>query len=132
MSKLIYASSTRPPVIALEQLLDRVGHDYELLDELYGIFAEDIPQSLASLHTHATGQNLSEIKKLAHTIKGMCGNIGAARAAEEARNLELHAQAAELVACSASIRSLDERVTEFLAEWKAVFSKIKPGHVKER
>src|SRR5215210_1078759 len=53
--------------------------DQELLAELVGLFLEDMPPQLEALREAIEGGDASSVQRVAHTLKGSCGNMGAVR-----------------------------------------------------
>jgi two-component system, sensor histidine kinase and response regulator len=48
----------------------------DILDELIELFLDDVPKQLVALREGAQGRNADSVKRVAHTLKGSCGNIG--------------------------------------------------------
>ena len=55
--------------------------DVDLLTELVDLFFADVPPQLASLREAIESGDASSVKRVAHTLKGSCGNMGAQRMA---------------------------------------------------
>jgi CheY-like chemotaxis protein/HPt (histidine-containing phosphotransfer) domain-containing protein len=51
----------------------------ELLTELGGLFLEDVPSQLEALREAIEGGDAASVERVAHTLKGSCGNMGATR-----------------------------------------------------
>jgi CheY-like chemotaxis protein/HPt (histidine-containing phosphotransfer) domain-containing protein len=68
----------------------------DILREFVDLFLEDIPQRLSNLQTAIDCEDFPAAKRLAHTIKGSCGNLGARKMARLSLDLErLAAQSAD-------------------------------------
>ena len=59
--------------------------------EIIGLFLGQIPDYLQSLKTACEEQNAEGVRKMAHTLKGSCGNLGAEQMAAWCKELELKA-----------------------------------------
>ena len=86
----------------LPELLERVENDQELLAELFALFQEDLPASRAALQTAVHGDDLREIERTAHRLKGMLANLSAKQAASLTAEIESTARAGN----AAKIREL--------------------------
>jgi HPt (histidine-containing phosphotransfer) domain-containing protein len=51
----------------------------ELLTELGHLFLEDVPSQLEALREAIEGGDAASVERVAHTLKGSCGNMGATR-----------------------------------------------------
>jgi len=76
-------------------LLERVDHDEELLQELFSIFRADFPKTLQSLEAAIASADLKATARLSHTLKGMLSNMGGMQASGAASRLEKLAAAGE-------------------------------------
>ncbi|MFO7728974.1 MAG: Hpt domain-containing protein [Desulfonatronovibrio sp.] len=76
------------PVASPSSQLDRVGEDKEVMREILENVLKDAPDRLESLKKAVEARNLQEVHSLAHSIKGMAGNISAPRVRETAFKLE--------------------------------------------
>lgn len=88
--------------VNLPELLERVENDQELLAELFALFQEDLPASRAALQTAIRRDDLIEIERTAHRLKGMLANLSAKQAASLAAEIESTARAGN----AAKIREL--------------------------
>lgn len=76
-------------------LLDRVDHDEELLQELFSIFRADFPKTLQLLEATIASADWKAAARLSHTLKGMLSNMGGMQASEAASRLEKFAASGE-------------------------------------
>jgi HPt (histidine-containing phosphotransfer) domain-containing protein len=79
-------------VFEVEDLLARVENDRGFLQELSVIFDEEYPPLRAALHSAVEISDMTQIKTISHTLKGMLGNLAWTSAAHLARSLEEMAQ----------------------------------------
>ena len=96
------------------QLLEIVEGDAAAVAEILQLFLEDSVCRIAALGEAITRGDLEEVQRLAHALKGSCGNVGAERLRKTAWSLE-HADSTDVAAglladCHAEL----ERVTAFL------------------
>ncbi|HKV26429.1 MAG TPA: Hpt domain-containing protein [Candidatus Acidoferrum sp.] len=75
-------------------LLERIDHDEELLQELLSIFRADFPKTLRALEAAIASADLKASATLSHTLKGMLSNMGGMQASAAASQLEKLASAA--------------------------------------
>jgi signal transduction histidine kinase/DNA-binding response OmpR family regulator len=69
-------------------LLERLGGDQELLNEVLDIFLSDIPGQLQKLIQAKDNDDAEQVREKAHRIKGASANIGAQRASHVALQIE--------------------------------------------
>lgn len=72
----------------LESLKRRLDCDLDLIREIIGIFFEDYPKDFERLKQAVRGRDLSEAKRVAHTLKGSFANVGGMRASQIAAEME--------------------------------------------
>ncbi|MFZ2654256.1 MAG: response regulator [Victivallales bacterium] len=75
-------------VFDLDTLMERVFGDKEFLKELVGIFFKDTPVHIGALRSAYKDNDMSEIQRIAHTIKGSAGNFAAISLQKTALSLE--------------------------------------------
>lgn len=77
-----------PAVIDHARLDELADEDPEFLQELVEIFLEDAEAHVSALAQADAGDDVAEIARIAHMLKGASANIGANGLAEAARRLE--------------------------------------------
>lgn len=75
----------------LQDLLD-LGAAGDLVQELIGLFQEDVPPRIGALQAAFEGGDLARMAAEAHQLKGALGNLGLARFAGVAAHLEAWAR----------------------------------------
>lgn len=80
----------RADSVDVEELVDRLGGDREAAAEIIEIFSEDAPALVSEIRDAA--DDLTRLRRAAHTLKGASGNIGAHAACQIAGLLQ-HAAA---------------------------------------
>jgi CheY-like chemotaxis protein len=88
--------SAPPSTIDEADLLDRVGGDRALLQDMVRMFLETYPESLTELRAAVAGGDAARLHRLAHTFKGMVGHFGARAAVEAALRLEVMGREGDL------------------------------------
>ena len=78
-------------VIDMQELLERVDQDYELLQELFRDFVEDMPSQYKKIKEAINLCDCEQVKILAHRLKGTLGNLSAKRAYDLAKEMEIAA-----------------------------------------
>jgi two-component system, sensor histidine kinase and response regulator len=92
----------------------------ELLAELAGLFLEDVPPQLEALREATEGGDASSVQRVAHTLKGSCGNMGAVRMATICAELEDVGRSGEL-----------ERAQVVVERLEAEFGRVRPAFEAE-
>ena len=82
------SKQTRTSPIDREMVLDRVGGDVELLQEIASIFLEEYPGLFAEIRAAVAAKNPRQLERAAHSLKGSVSNFGAEDATSAAYNLE--------------------------------------------
>ena len=77
-------------------VLDRLDGDANLLDELLIAFLDNVPRQIAALEQAIMSGSASEVRLVAHTIKGASANLGALRLQAAADDLERAAETGDL------------------------------------
>lgn len=107
-------------------LLEQFEGDQELFLRVVGLFRENTPGLVELLHRALDAVDLPAAARVAHTLAGSLGNIGAVKAAALAREIE---QAAE----KERLRETKTCLSEFTDEINLVFAGldrvISPGAV---
>jgi two-component system sensor histidine kinase/response regulator len=116
------AMAADEPAVLDEAALVRLGRlrpqGPDPVPEYVGLFLEEAPSQLASIHAALAGSDPDAIRRAAHTLKGSARTIGAAALAARAEQIERHARAGALTAAAAEAPALDAayaRAAEALA-----------------
>lgn len=75
----------------LYQARQNFGCDEELLQEIAGVFIEDVPLIAAELEEARERNDISTVGRLAHSLKGLCATFGAEPARTYAQHIECDA-----------------------------------------
>lgn len=96
-------------------LLARIGGNEEMIPRFIDMFLESVEDCLSKLERAVSADDLDTVKKVAHTLKGVSGNIGADR---------MHVVAMEMGKCASNgdrmgIRSVFAELRDEYALFKA-------------
>jgi HPt (histidine-containing phosphotransfer) domain-containing protein len=101
------------------------GSDEELAVELIGMLVDDAALIIDALSASVESNDVAQLNELAHSLKGIAGNVGAAELRDAAARLQTDtapdAAAARAVLTEelAAITSALERVRSTLHSWQA-------------
>ena len=112
--------------IDLKEALERIQDDKDLLLELFEIYCEDHATKMGELRTAVSKNDVEQIKRIAHSLKGASGNISAKKLHVAFLGLEQQAKGNDLVRASQTIAEID-RIYD---EAKASMAKIKQDFKK--
>jgi HPt (histidine-containing phosphotransfer) domain-containing protein len=88
----------------------------DVLAEVLAVFTADLPVRLARLRDALQAADAPAIQKLAHSVKGSAGNIGARSLFDISRRLDDASKAGDLVAAAALVASLEAEYARVAAE----------------
>ena len=111
----------RKDVIDLDEALERTGDDIDLVVELLEVFIEDYPVKMRALRDAAGQKNITQLKDVAHAMKGASGNISAKRMREIFLSIENAGGQDEIAGIEGMLNELD---TEF-DDVKAYYAQLK-------
>ena len=105
-----------------EEMLERLGGDTALLDDVLVVFLEECPKMFEEVRGAVDAGDPKRVYRAAHSMKGALLNISAAPAAAEAMQLELlgsEKRLAEGAPVLERLRQEIERLQQALAEQTA-------------
>jgi HPt (histidine-containing phosphotransfer) domain-containing protein len=88
------------PVFDRELLLERLGNDTQLVDEILEIFLESADDMISAVDAAVADGDAHRVERAAHSVKGALLNISADSVAERALRLEQAGRSGELELCS--------------------------------
>ena len=97
------------------ELMERLGGDRALFDDVIAIFLDDCPRRLAAIKTAVDMGDAKHIEETAHVLKGAAGNLSATRLFEAAQTLERIGVKGRLGAAEAAWRRLAIEATQVMA-----------------
>ena len=96
--------------IDIENGLARIGGNKTLFVKLLRGFHKDIPNHRKDLQKALTEKDKKEISVIAHTVKGVAGNLGILELQEKSKNLELKAKTDENI--EAELRDFESELAK--------------------
>lgn len=78
-----------PDILDLESGLSRLAGDKELYHQIMEIFFDETEKQIKKMQTAISTNEIEDVQRLAHSIKGAASNLGALRVQETAFNLEI-------------------------------------------
>lgn len=99
------------PCVDWADLMERLGGDRELADEVTSLFRQEYPAHLARIRIAIDDQNAGVLQAAAHVLKGAAGNVSATAVAAAARTLETLAQTGDLTEVAEAERRLQQELT---------------------
>ena len=105
----------------IDSVRTRFVDNFVLYSGLLKDFARDFEQSIESIR-QAIGRDEMELaKRLAHTLKGVSGNIGAARIFEQATKLDEAIKAEERKSIQTIMKKMDKDIEKLIVEIRKTF-----------
>jgi len=95
------------PLLDLDTLLESVGGDRELLDELAATFIAEVPGWIASLRAALESGQPETVFRVAHGVSGAVGYFRAAGVRKRAVDLETNGRVGRLEGAAAQIDQLE-------------------------
>jgi two-component system sensor histidine kinase/response regulator len=112
----------------LAAALDRVEGDRELLEEIARLFAEECPGLIDQIRRARQANDLPELQRAAHTLKGAASNVAATTVAESALALETQARTGQMDHMDELIAALASEIDLVLPEFDALCRKVTHGN----
>ena len=112
----VQADATDPLDQSVLEGLRELG-DSDLLTELVNLFVEEVPPHLEALRQVVESGDAPSVERIAHTLKGSCGNMGATRMASLCAKLQDAGASEDLSSSSELLKRLEaefERVRSVL------------------
>jgi HPt (histidine-containing phosphotransfer) domain-containing protein len=102
----------REPILDLDALLESVGGDQELLDELAGTFVAEVPAWMTALRAAASSGDSATLFRVAHGVTGAVGYFKASKARQAAADLEAMGREGRLNDASTAVDRLQGELAE--------------------
>jgi CheY-like chemotaxis protein len=116
-------SETAAAPVSRDGVLERLGGDEELLDEVVRLFLEDCPAQLARLKDAVDARDAVRVRSTAHALKGAAGSLAASALYERAKQIEGLAAGGDIDGAIAAWRPLSAEAAalmETLKQWVSV------------
>jgi histidine phosphotransfer protein HptB len=117
---------SRSAHVDLQELLGRLDNDYELLRDLLTIFKTDFPRLVEAIEEAIARQDMKEIMKSSHTLKGMLSNLAVTKGAEAAGRVERIAQEGTMAAVQEAFAAFRLEVQGLLPEMETYMAEVRP------
>lgn len=102
-------------LLDLQALLESVDGDRELLDELAGTFAHEVPGWISALRSAAAAGDGATLYRVAHGVNGAVGYFKAGRVRQLAAEIEAMGREGRLQDAPAAVDRLEGALTELSA-----------------
>ncbi|MDY6912956.1 MAG: response regulator [Planctomycetota bacterium] len=117
--------SKTPPTEAvdMDRLMQQVGDDEELLVEIIDLYFEVRPSLIRDIRQTMAEADCEKLKRAAHALKGMVGNLAAENAFAAARKLEELAGEGDLDASAKQMTALEKEIARLNTALAAIREK---------
>lgn len=105
--------------------LDRVEGNWELLQEIIGLFFDEIPGWLSAIHQSLVRRDAKALERAAHTLKGAMSNLGAKEAFAAVLRLEMLGHGGDLTNVEEVYAELEKAITRL----KGVLATLKEEQI---
>jgi CheY-like chemotaxis protein len=92
--------------------LARLGGETEILNMLVNLFLEEQSSYLDKIRQALAAKNAEVLEREFHTLKGVCGTLGAEKIEHSIRPLEALASSQEFDACAAAFLEVEQEVSK--------------------
>jgi HPt (histidine-containing phosphotransfer) domain-containing protein len=116
-------SKSNDAVVDLTRLIETADGDFAFEQELIGVFLEDTASRIAGLEALRQKGDMATLRREAHTLKGSCGNVGAAALAAWAMRLEQVCNQGDLSAAGNLFGRLEEEFSKVRVFFEAYLAR---------
>jgi two-component system, sensor histidine kinase and response regulator len=96
----------------------------DILNELIELFLTDVPPQLAALREAVEAGDAHSVERIAHTLKGSCGSMGAVRMEAICAELEEIGRSEDLATAPVRISKLEEEFGRVRVVFEEELSKV--------
>jgi CheY-like chemotaxis protein/HPt (histidine-containing phosphotransfer) domain-containing protein len=107
------ADQTDVPTYDHDGVLERLMGDESLVREVISMFLEDTPRQMDALARALQAGDATAVRRLAHTVKGAAGNVGAQVVQAAALRLEQASESGDMKETGAARTALEQAMLEF-------------------
>ena len=107
------AEQTDVPTYDHDGVLERLMGDESLVREVISMFLEDTPRQMDALARALQAGDATAVRRLAHTVKGAAGNVGAQVVQAAALRLEQASESGDMKETGAARTALEQAMLEF-------------------
>lgn len=95
--------------------MERIGNSESLANKLIAIFKDTIPGEVAEIKKYSDNSEFTEVRKLAHKIKGSSGSLGAVKVARLAQELESAGREERTARVKRLAQELQDSIEDFIS-----------------
>ena len=103
-------------------LLESLGGDREILQEVVGVFLEVCPEQLAAIGRSVTAHDGPGLASNAHRLKGAVSIFGAKAATDAAFNLEMAGESGNLGGIDETYQRLESEVSDLARDLRQLIA----------
>jgi two-component system, sensor histidine kinase and response regulator len=108
--------ATSGTVTRYHELLELMGGDQSLLEELIDVFLEDAPKRIAEVRGALAAGDPNAIYRAAHALKGSAGNFGAPEVVAHSLQIETCAKGGDMTGAQNEFASLEVELERLVSE----------------
>jgi HPt (histidine-containing phosphotransfer) domain-containing protein len=112
------------PVFDYDELMERVGHDEQLLCEIIALFHEDAPARIVELEAALSRLDCVAFERAAHALKGMLSNFAAQPATETAYTLEIMGHSHRWMNANQLLSKLEQQIEDLNRSLRGLQRKV--------
>ncbi|AGX88495.1 signal transduction histidine kinase [Candidatus Symbiobacter mobilis CR] len=98
-----------------EEFLNRVEGDEEVMSQLFSFLRKDLPDYIQILKTAVDNDDIQEVMRQSHTIKGLAANLAAHRLNDAAYQIEITAKSGEMEKVRLLMRDIEQECEALLS-----------------
>lgn len=103
-------------IVDIEAFKEDVGLDYQTLKELYMTFIEELQSEKEAVNKHLTINEVGNLRKAVHNIKGIASSYRTKRVFEQAKNLDVKLKFEDFNDLNNYVRELNQGIEEAVRE----------------
>jgi len=113
--QLSHTQDSEQPLWDRNAALSRLLNKEVLLNKICRLFIKTAPQKLVQLHQSLNDENHEQVRQVAHSLKGLCGEISATRLHQLLDEVEQHAGKGNLQV-QVEVQEIDTSLPELIAD----------------
>jgi HPt (histidine-containing phosphotransfer) domain-containing protein len=115
------------PALDRRQLVERIGEDPEILQQLIGVFRDESRMLLAEIGRALAARDARRVERAAHRLRGSLGTLAALPAEDVALELETLGRTGNLGPAAERYAVLDQEITRLEPELAALAAPADPA-----
>ncbi|MCF2861327.1 ATP-binding protein [Pseudoalteromonas sp. Cnat2-41] len=113
--QLSHTQDSEQPLWDRDAALSRLLNKEVLLNKICRLFIKTAPQKLAQLHQSLNDENHEQVRQVAHSLKGLCGEISATRLHQLLAEVE-HLAGSGTLEMQDQVQEIDTSLPELIAD----------------